>query len=424
MPLGYVGLKETAIGFHLDVAAYHLCWISRGDRTWRDILGHHAPGPDHTIVADSDARQNNAFAADEAVPADMRMHVESAGAIMRQDAGVESDISVFADVHALWKGHVRLGAKGHFNRGMDVHFHEINKYTPTQPRQGLAQRSQSAQTEFHDVVRVSSFKALFMVVAAKQGNKLGSATPVKARNLKRAGLACVAVAVLAALALWPEIPAWRSGGTRALGMASLGSSAAENLCPSAGDVIELRGDSLVAGSRMGAPAGTTGHAYPQVMQDLFAFPVQVIALGMGGFTAPMAEQHWRNTPPQGNIVMLAFGTNDAAPRGWLTDKQPVPVTSFMAALTRQLARLRSQGVRLALIAPAPTGSQAMNERLAPYRQAVAAVGKATGTPVLDPAEAIAGCEDNQPLLVRDALHLNQAGHQCIGTWLASAICKA
>jgi lysophospholipase L1-like esterase len=207
-------------------------------------------------------------------------------------------------------------------------------------------------------------------------------------------------------------------------MAALDGGPAEHLCPSAGEVIELRGDSHVAGSRMGVPAGTTGRAYPQVMQEQFAFPVKVIASGVGGFTAPMAEQHWRNSSAQGRIVMLAFGTNDAAPRGWLAAKQPVPVASFRASLTRQLARLRSQGARPALIAPPPAGSEAMNERIAPYRQAVAAVGKATGTPVFDPAEAIAGCADQQPLLVHDALHFNQAGHQCIGTWLARAICKA
>lgn len=263
-----------------------------------------------------------------------------------------------------------------------------------------------------------------MVAAAGQGNNPRAATPVTATYLKRTCLACLAVAMLAALALWPEVPAWRASGTRALEVSPLGSGPTDGLCPAPGDVIELRGDSLVSGSRMGLPAGTTERAYPQVMQDQFAFPVKVVASGIGGFTAPMAERHWRDTPTQGHIVMLALGTNDAATRGWLSGKQPVPVADFKAALTRQLARLRSQGARPALIAPPPTGSQAMNERLAPYRQAVAAVGTATGTPVLDPAEAVAGCADEQPLLVRDALHLNQAGHQCIGRWLASAICKA
>lgn len=237
--------------------------------------------------------------------------------------------------------------------------------------------------------------------------------------LKKIGLiALVALAVLVAV-FWQEIPAWRSGGTIALAMPTVGGDDAASLCPSPGGTIELRGDSHVAGARMEDKAP----AYPQVMQDQLGPRIRILAQGIGGFTAQMAERHWLARGVQGEAVLLAFGTNDAAPRGWIGGKQSVPIESFKASLVRQIESLRHQGARVGLIAPPPAGSPAMNHRLAPYRAAVAEVGKATGVPVFDPAESLAGCERGHPMLVRDALHLNAAGHRCIGTWLARRICK-
>jgi hypothetical protein len=42
--------------------------------------------------------------------------------------------------------------------------------------------------------------------------------------------------------------------------------------------------------------------------------------------------------------------------------------------------------------------------------------------VFDPALAFAQCPSFQPLLARDALHLNPAGHTCLGRWLADRLC--
>jgi len=42
--------------------------------------------------------------------------------------------------------------------------------------------------------------------------------------------------------------------------------------------------------------------------------------------------------------------------------------------------------------------------------------------VLDPADAFTACADSEPLLIRDALHMNAVGHACLGEWLVSQFC--
>jgi hypothetical protein len=75
-----------------------------------------------------------------------------------------------------------------------------------------------------------------------------------------------------------------------------------------------------------------------------------------------------------------------------------------------------------LLAPPPAGSKAIATRLAPYREAARDVGREMEVAVLDPADAFADCPSAQPVLVRDALHMNEAGHRCLGNWLARRLC--
>ena len=56
--------------------------------------------------------------------------------------------------------------------------------------------------------------------------------------------------------------------------------------------------------------------------------------------------------------------------------------------------------------------------------AVMSVGKANGVPVMDPADAFAGCGTTEPMLSYDALHMTAAGHACLGEWLASQLCPS
>ena len=219
--------------------------------------------------------------------------------------------------------------------------------------------------------------------------------------------------------VWPEVPQWRSGGTMSMPASSVALLPRPLACPPAGTTIAILGDSHVAGSRMGG----SGAAFGSVIEQTLGNRVNVTSHGIGGATALDGEQSWRERDlPQADVVMLAYGTNDAAPRGWLSDKTPVPLTDFKASLTRQIASWHARGKDVVLLAPPPGGSRAMAERIAPYRRAVSEAARASGAAVHDPADAFASCPADQPVLTRDALHLNGAGHKCLGIWLAHQFC--
>lgn len=145
--------------------------------------------------------------------------------------------------------------------------------------------------------------------------------------------------------------------------------------------------------------------------------------GHGGATAVDGASRWHDTPLTGEILLLAYGTNDSAVRGWIGGKAPVPLTSYRASLRRQIDLATKTGAPVGLIAPPPASSPAMMARLEPYRQALLRIGREKGVPVFDPAEAFAECRNQEPLLTRDGLHLNQAGHRCLGRWLAKRLCR-
>lgn len=106
----------------------------------------------------------------------------------------------------------------------------------------------------------------------------------------------------------------------------------------------------------------------------------------------------------------------------MRDKTPVHLNDYKASLSRQIVTWRARGHEVALLAPAPGGSAAITRRVAPYRQAAQEVGHRLGVAVFDPADAFASCPTAQPLLARDALHMNAAGHRCHGAWLAHQFC--
>ncbi|OBV11205.1 Glycosyl hydrolase [Erythrobacter dokdonensis DSW-74] len=166
-----------------------------------------------------------------------------------------------------------------------------------------------------------------------------------------------------------------------------------------------------------------GLPFGAVLEQELARGVKVTSYGIGGATAAGGERRWRaSNLPEADLVVIAYGTNDAAPRGWLRRKKPVPIAAYKTAMTRQIRALRARGAQVILMAPPPGGSMAINHRLAPYRMAARDIARAENIPMLDPADAFASCSGSEPLLTHDALHMNPAGHQCLGRWLARQLC--
>ncbi len=234
-------------------------------------------------------------------------------------------------------------------------------------------------------------------------------------------IAVVLLGLLAAI-VWPEIPGWRMEGVRTVAPVSLGSAHPLPACPDQGTRIAILGDSHVAGGRMDTQPGISAAPFGKVMERALAPRVIVTLYGRGGDTAAKGEDRWANRTIEADWVILAYGTNDAATRGWLGQRRPVALGEYSASLRRQIRRWRGLGRTVLLMAPPPVGSAAMNMRLAPYRQAAVETAKAEGVAVLDPAAAFASCAADEPLLVHDALHMRVTGHQCLGRWLARQLC--
>lgn len=233
---------------------------------------------------------------------------------------------------------------------------------------------------------------------------------------------CVGLAA-ACIALWPEVPAWNNGGSNSLGAHSLTSVRGPLPCPRAGTRIAIFGDSHVAGRRKDSAAGDE-LAFGDVLRTVLNETVSVERYGIGGHTADMGATHWLDRDIKADIVFIAYGTNDAAPRGWLSNRRAVPLPVFKAKLAQHVDHWISTGAASILILPPPGGSRAIGRRLEPYRQAVAQMSAERNITVLDPAEAFAECSADEPLLTTDALHLNGDGHRCLGRWLARKLCPA
>lgn len=238
---------------------------------------------------------------------------------------------------------------------------------------------------------------------------------VAARRLMLAGLAGL---VMAAGFASGEVPRWRSGGSDPVEAGSLTTRAPLTACPSRPLDIVILGDSHVTGER----SGTDAVPFGAVLDSALPGGGTVTLLGHGGDTAAMGAARWQSRARAGDLVIIAYGTNDAAPRGWLRGKKPVPVPAFTATLGQLLSDWRAAGRRPVLLAPPPGGSAAIAKRIAPYRAAVAMVGKQAQVTLLDPADAFASCAADQPMLGYDALHMSAAGHQCLGEWMAAQLC--
>lgn len=239
------------------------------------------------------------------------------------------------------------------------------------------------------------------------------------KKARLAGFVTLGLMLAALLALREEIPQWRMAGTRSVSAPSVAFGKPFLPCPAQSVKIAIFGDSHVESLVAG---GATQASFGRLLAKTGGAPVAVSLHGIGGHTAPMGETAWQGEAITADIVILMYGTNDAAPRGWMRAKQPVPLPAFTASLTRQITQWRARQSAVVLIAPPPGGSLAIQARLSPYRNAVHQLGQSLGVPVIDPADAFAAEPAAQPVLSYDALHMNAAGHRALARWITTQMC--
>jgi lysophospholipase L1-like esterase len=239
------------------------------------------------------------------------------------------------------------------------------------------------------------------------------------RPRRIAGLTAAVLALAGGIALLTgEVPRWTGGGARMVLSERLPEPPARPIAlPGAGTILFV-GDSNTAGSRTGG-AST---AYPAAFAEAIGAPSRVEVHAFGGAT--VADLLHRPLPKAAiAVAFVMLGTNDAATRGWLSDKQRVPVDTYSDNLATLVRHLREAGARVVMLAPPPVGSAAMARRLAPYRIAAFEVAKATSSDFRDPVAAFLP-NPQEPYLQYDALHLTPEAQRALGLWLAGQTTSA
>lgn len=176
------------------------------------------------------------------------------------------------------------------------------------------------------------------------------------------------------------------------------------------------GDSNTSGSRLQARES----AYPFQLAELLSPATRVEVLANGGArvsdaAVPTGDQL------ENAVTVIMMGTNDAAPRGWLKmNEQPTHVTEFREGLAAVARLWASATGEVVILAPPPAGSPAMRRRIAPYRQAARRAARDAGVAFLDSAVPLAAA-GSSAVLQQDGLHLNDAGHRRLASWLAQCL---
>lgn len=231
------------------------------------------------------------------------------------------------------------------------------------------------------------------------------------RRAARIAGALLLPAVIASIALRNEIPGWRLGGATAVLHPPLASSGTYPIRLDRQSTIVVLGDSNVSGSRV----GSRDAAFPALLEVPRKDGIDVVNLGRGGATVPeRAMAKSASVPPQ--LVIIMFGTNDAAPRWFLGRQKVVAPDLYSARLTAIVRSYAGQGAKVLVLAPPPAGSVAMDRRIAPYRLAAREVALQAGVHFADPAEAFAAMQMTADLQY-DGLHLSVAGQERLAQWL-------
>lgn len=225
--------------------------------------------------------------------------------------------------------------------------------------------------------------------------------------------AALLLAVVSGILLCTEVPRWTLAGTRMIGHDSLSPLGQLPIAlPSNGPVLVI-GDSNSAGGRVGGAA----NAYPAAMASALGIAGRLRVVAVGGARAADMQKRGAAAEPAA-LAIIMLGSNDAAPRGWLDSDKPVPVPQYRKTMTDMARQLAVAGASVLILAPPPTGSIAMERRLAPYRVAARAAADDAKVAFLDPVAAFDGA-DREAMLQFDALHLNAEAQRKLGLWLAS-----
>jgi acyl-CoA thioesterase-1 len=179
---------------------------------------------------------------------------------------------------------------------------------------------------------------------------------------------------------------------------------------------------LVVGSSSTAGVGATSpaKAYTERLEEelesrLADVEVEVIARGVGGETAVGAEARIVKElgAAKPDLVIWQIGTNDVYRR--------IDLATFRMTAERGLKDIAAAGVDVALLDPQYV---AQDEALyAPYLGAIEQLSVATGVPVARRFAAMRAVAKagGAGMISRDRLHMNDAGHACVGAFLAEAL---
>lgn len=221
---------------------------------------------------------------------------------------------------------------------------------------------------------------------------------------------CVAVVGAGWASMSGEVPNWVVGGTRPTHRKSL-ADLGGRIALSSGDLVLFEGDSNTAGTNVGG----SDHAFPELLRLVSGQTIRIANRARGGESVlTWTPRHTGGA----RLVILMFGSNDAAPRRMLGCRAPVPPLVFRGKLVEVIKRYRGEGAEVLLLAPPPAGAKAMDERIDPYRVAARQAAEISGAKFRDPADAFA-TSLSEPLLQYDALHLTKVGHIALTKWLVA-----
>jgi lysophospholipase L1-like esterase len=180
--------------------------------------------------------------------------------------------------------------------------------------------------------------------------------------------------------------------------------------------VLVLGSSSTAGVGASAPERAyTGRLEAELERRLAGVSVEVFARGVGGETALGAVARLKRemdaTKP--DLVIWQIGTNDAVRR--------VDMAAFRAAAERGLAVIAQAGVDVALLDPQYVAQD--EAAYAPYVGAISQIANAAGVALAHRYAAMRSVAKTggAEMISRDRLHMNDAGHACVGAFLAEAL---
>ena len=179
---------------------------------------------------------------------------------------------------------------------------------------------------------------------------------------------------------------------------------------------------LVVGSSSTAGVGATNpdKAYTERLEAeleerLSGVDIEVLARGVGGETAVGAETRLVRElgAARPDLVIWQIGTNDVY--------RDVDIAAFRATAVKGLSDIAAAGVDVAMLDPQYVAQD--EARYAPYVGALEQVSAATGVPIARRYAAMKALAKagGVAMISRDRLHMNDAGHACVGAFLAEAL---